>query len=150
MKAALKDADRTVRIAEVERAKDFTSGRGADVVFKCAGGESVPLTLPRATKIVRRGGKVGIIGVCDQGETTFPNGWQRIHMPEITVQQLASCACRGLYVEQGMVVELIGSGALVVDKLITHRFKPDQINGAFETGRCKQYTGPVLAAIWIE
>lgn len=49
-----------------------------------------------------------------------------------------------------MVVDLISSGEVDVARLITHRFKLDQINGAFETARCKQYTGPMFAAISIE
>jgi L-iditol 2-dehydrogenase len=150
MKAALKNADRTFRIAEVERVKGFTSGRGADVVFECAGGESMPMTLPQATKMDRRGGKVGVIGGFDQGEATIPNEWQRIETSEIQNQRSASFACRALYAEQGMVVDLIGSGELDLGKLITQRFKLDQTNGAFETARRKQHTGPVFVAISIK
>lgn len=53
----------------VERVKAFTGGRGADIVFECAGGESMPQTLPQATKMVRRAGKVVIVDGFDAGET---------------------------------------------------------------------------------
>lgn len=34
----------------VERVMQFAEGRGADIVFECAGGESMPQTLPQVTK----------------------------------------------------------------------------------------------------
>src|SRR5690606_4315128 len=55
----------------VERVRQFTDGRGADIVFECAGGESMPTTLPQATKMVRRAGKVVLIGGFDDGETSI-------------------------------------------------------------------------------
>lgn len=43
----------------------MTGGRGADIVFECAGGPSMPETLPLATRLVRRRGKVVIVGGFD-------------------------------------------------------------------------------------
>jgi L-iditol 2-dehydrogenase len=146
-------ADAVVNSAKedpVERVKAFTDGRGADIVFECAGGEAMPMTLPQATKMVRRGGKVVIIGGFDPGETTIPLEWQRIQMSEIQLIPSASFAYRDIYAEQGMVVDLIAGGKLDVGKLITHRFPLDRINEAFETARDKQRTGAVFVAIAIE
>ena len=48
------------------------------------------------------------------------------------------------------VVELIAKGKLPVGKLITHRFKLDEINEAFDVAQEKERTGAVFVAISIE
>jgi L-iditol 2-dehydrogenase len=133
----------------VEAAKRFTDGRGADIVFECAGGDSMPETFPQATKMVRRGGKVVLIGGFDDGETSIPLEWQRIQMSEIQIIPSASFSYRDIYAEQGEVVELIAKGKLPVHKLITHRFTLDQINEAFDVAQKKDETGAVFVAIAI-
>lgn len=131
----------------VERVKAFTGGRGADIVFECAGGESMPQTLPQATRMVRRAGKVVIVGGFDAGETAIPLEWQRIQMSEIQLIPSASFAMHQIYREQGMVLDLIAKGRIDVKKLITHRFPLDRINEAFDTADRKQGTGAVFVAI---
>lgn len=125
----------------------FTGGRGADIVFECAGGPSMPDTLPLATKLVRRGGKVVIIGGFDAGVTEIGLEWQRIQMSEIQLIPTASFAWHGLDKEQGEIVELIGKGKLDAARLITHRFPLDRINEAFSCGEDKDRTGAVFIAI---
>ena len=134
----------------VEAAKQFTDGRGVDIAFECAGGPSMPETLPQATKMVRRGGKVVLIGGFDEGETSIPLEWQRIQMSEIQLIPSASFSYRDIYTEQGEVVELIAKGKLPVKKLITHRFTLDEINEAFDVAQDKQNTGAVFVAITID
>ncbi|MFV1918851.1 zinc-binding dehydrogenase [Sphingomonas sp. MJ1 (PH-R8)] len=131
----------------VERVKAFTGGRGVDIVFECAGGESMPQTLPQATRMVRRAGKVVIVGGFDAGEIAIPLEWQRIQMSEIQLIPSASFAMHQIYREQGMVLDLIAKGRIDVKKLITHRFPLDRINEAFDTADRKQETGAVFVAI---
>jgi L-iditol 2-dehydrogenase len=128
---------------------EFTGGRGADVVFECAGGESMPETLPLATKVARRGGKVVIVGGFDDGDIAIPLEWQRIQMSEIKLVPSASFAFHDIYPEQGMVLELLANGKLDAKSLITHRFALDQINDAFEVADAKNETGAVFVAITI-
>lgn len=145
-------ADAVVHSGEedaVERVQAFTGGRSADVVFECAGGESMPQTLPQATRMARRGGKVVIVGGFDAGATAIPLEWQRIQMSEIQLIPSASFAMHDIYREQGMVLDLISKGRIDVKKLITHRFTLDQINDAFDTADRKQETGAVFVAISI-
>jgi L-iditol 2-dehydrogenase len=130
-------------------AMDWTDGRGCDIVFECAGGPSMPMTLPQATRMVRRGGKIVIVGGFDAGEMSIPLEWQRIQMSEIDLIPTASFAYRDIYTEQGEVVELIAKGKLPVKKLITHRFKLDEINKAFDVDNEKERTGAVFVAITI-
>ena len=127
----------------------FTGGRGADIVFECAGGEAMPRTLPQATRMARRGGKVVIVGGFDAGETSIPLEWQRIQMSEIQLIPSASFAMHDIYREQGMVLDLIAKGRIDVKKMITHRFPLDRINEAFDTADRKHETGAVFVAIEI-
>jgi L-iditol 2-dehydrogenase len=133
----------------ISRVMDFTGGRRADVCFECAGGLSMPETLPLATKLVRRGGKVVVVGGFDAGEIAIPLEWQRIQMSEIEIIMSASFAYRDIYPEQGMVLDLLANGKLDAKSLITHRFDLDHINDAFETADAKEETGAVFVAITI-
>lgn len=133
----------------VEQVMAFTGGRGADIVFECVGGESMPTTLPQATKMVRRAGKVVLVGGFDAGETSIPLEWQRIQMSEIQLIPSASFAMHDIYREQGMVLDLIAKGRIDVKKMITHRFPLDRINEAFDVADRKEETGAVFVAITI-
>ena len=133
----------------VERVAAFTGNRGADIVFECAGGESMPTTLPQATRMVRRAGKVVVVGGFDAGETSIPLEWQRLQMSEIQLILSASFAMHDIYREQGMVLDLIAKGRIDVKPLITHRFDLVDINRAFETAQDKARTGAVFVAIHI-
>lgn len=143
-------ADLTVNLEQDDpeaAIKTFTGERGADIVFECAGGVSMPQTLPLATRLVRRGGKVVIIGGFDAGVTTIGLEWQRIQMSEIQLIPSASFAWHGLDKEQGEIVQMIGNGKLNAKRLITHRFPLDRINEAFTCGENKEQSGAVFIAI---
>src|SRR4051812_42243781 len=122
----------------VAAAKDFTGGRGVDIAFECAGGDAMPKTLPQATQMARRGGSVIIVGGFDSGVVEIGLEWQRIQMSEIQLISSASFSFQGLNAEQGMALELLSKGTLNASKLITHRFKLDQINEAFEVAAAKE------------
>lgn len=131
----------------VALAKDFSDGRGADLCFECAGGPSMPQTLPLATKVVRRGGKVVLVGGFDPGEVSIPLEWQRLQMSEIQILPSASFSFHDIYPEEKMVLELLAKGKLNASKMITHRFDLEQINEAFDTAEDKEKTGAVFVAI---
>jgi L-iditol 2-dehydrogenase len=131
----------------VAAAKEFTGGRGVDIVFECCGGDSMPTTLPQATQMARRGGKVVLVGGFDKGVTEIGLEWQRIQMSEIDLIPSASFAFHGLDAEQGMALELLAKGTLDASRLITHRFDLDQINEAFETAAAKDQTSATFIAI---
>jgi L-iditol 2-dehydrogenase len=143
-------ADRTVRsdqVDPVEAVLSFTGGRGADVVFECAGGLSMPETLPLATRLVRRGGKLVIVGGFDAGETNIALEWQRIQMSEITLIPSASFAFHDIDPEQAEVLELLARGKLRTQPLITHRFPFDRINEAFDVAQAKEETGAIFVCL---
>jgi len=127
----------------------MTDDRGADIVFECAGGESMPDTLPLATRLVRRGGKVVIVGGFDDGAIAIPLEWQRIQMSEITLIPSASFAFYDIHAEQVAVIDLVARGVLKTQELITHRFPLDQINDAFEAAQDRGRTGAIFVGLTI-
>jgi L-iditol 2-dehydrogenase len=133
----------------VAAAKAFTGGRGVDIAFECCGGPSMPTTLPQATAMARRGGKVVIVGGFDAGITEIGLEWQRIQMSEIELIPSASFSFHGLDAEQGTALELLSKDVLNANKLITHRFNLDQINEAFDVAADKSRTGTTFVAIII-
>ncbi len=128
----------------------FTNLRGADIVFECAGGPSMPVTLPQATKYVRRGGEVVIVGGFEEGETSIPLEWQRIQMSEIKLIPSASYAYWDIYPEMQICLDLVAKGKLDAKKMITHSFPLDKINEAFETAHNKEKTGAIFVALTVE
>lgn len=128
----------------------FTNLRGADIVFECAGGPSMPITLPQATKYVRRGGEVVIVGGFEEGETSIPLEWQRIQMSEIKLIPSASYAYWDIYPEMQICLDLVAKGKLDAKKMITHSFPLDKINEAFETANNKDETGAIFVALTVE
>ncbi len=127
----------------------FTGGRGVDVVFECAGGEAMPMTLPQAVSFARIGGKVVIIGGFDKGLVSIPLEWQHIQMAEIQLIPSASYAFRDIYPEMKICLDLLSKGKLNARKMITHQFPIDDINQAFATARDKAHTQSVFVAIHI-
>jgi L-iditol 2-dehydrogenase len=150
--AARLGADRTIHSDDEEpeaAIRALTDDRGADIVFECAGGESMPETLPLATRLVRRGGKVVIVGGFDAGDIAIPLEWQRIQMSEITLIPSASFAFHDIHAEQVEVLDLVARGALQTQALITHRFPLDQINEAFEVAQDRGRTGAIFVGLTI-
>lgn len=131
------------------RVMEFTQGRGADIVYECAGGTAMPMTLPQAVSFARIGGKVVIIGGFDKGAVSIPLEWQHIQMAEIDLIPSASYAFRDIYPEMKICLDLLSKGKLNASKMITHRFPIDEINKAFETARDKEHTNAVFVAIHI-
>ncbi|MEK9213043.1 zinc-dependent alcohol dehydrogenase [Sphingomonas sp. 2378] len=143
-------ADRIVRSdrEDAEAAvRAMSDGRGADIVFECAGGTSMPETLPLATRLVRRGGRVVIVGGFNDGPIAIPLEWQRIQMSEITLIPSASFAFHDIHAEQVEVLDLLVRGKLKTRELITHRFPLDRINEAFETAQDRRRTGAIFVGL---
>lgn len=130
-----------------KRVMDFTGNRGVDITFECAGGPSMPVTLPQATSITRRGGSVLIVGGFEAGEVAIGLEWQRMQMSEIKLIPSASYSFWGIYPEMQMCLDLLAKGQLNAKKLITHSFPLEEINKAFETANQKEKTGAVFVAL---
>jgi L-iditol 2-dehydrogenase len=132
-----------------KKVMEFTSGRGVDIAFECAGGLSMSETLPQATSFARIGGKVVIVGGFDKGKIAIELEWQSIQMKEIQLIPSASYSFWGIYPEMQMSLDLLAKGKLNAKKLITHSFSLDEINKAFETAQNKEETNAVFVALTI-
>ncbi|WP_295768708.1 zinc-binding dehydrogenase [uncultured Mucilaginibacter sp.] len=132
-----------------QRVLDFTNNKGVDIAFECAGGPSMPVTLPQAISGTRIGGKVVIVGGFDPGLTAIPLEWQHIQMAEIKLITSASYSFWGIHSEMKMCLDLVAKGKLNAKMLITHTYELENINEAFETAQDKAKTGAVFVALKI-
>jgi L-iditol 2-dehydrogenase len=133
----------------VEKVKEFTNGRGADIVFECAGGTAMPMTLPEAIECSRIGGKVVVVGGFEKEQKNIEINWSRLQMSEIKLIMSASYAYWDIYPEMQMSLDLLAKGKLNAKKMITHNFSLDDINNAFETAQNKEQTHATFVALTI-
>ncbi|MBB5394747.1 zinc-binding dehydrogenase [Mucilaginibacter sp. AK015] len=132
-----------------EKVMQFTGNRGADIVFECAGGSAMPITLPQAVTYSRVNGKVVIVGGFEKDQKLIEMDWSRIQMSEIKLIPSASYSFWDIYPEMQISLDLVANGKLNAKKLITHNFPLDKINEAFETARNKEETGAVFVALTV-
>jgi len=130
-----------------ERIMELTGGRGADIVFECAGGEHMPETLELATSVTRIGGKVVVVGGFEKGKVPIELNWQQLQMSQIQLVFSASYAFWDIYPEMKICLDLLSKGKLNAAKMITHSFDLGQINEAFETAHNKAETGALFVAL---
>jgi L-iditol 2-dehydrogenase len=133
-----------------QKLMEFTGNRGADIVFECAGGTAIPITLPQAVSFTRIGGKVVIVGGFEKDQKSIELDWSHIQMAEIQLIPSASYSYWGIYPEMQMSLDLLAKGKLNAKKMITHSFTLDEINKAFETARNKEETNAVFVALKVE
>ena len=93
--------------------RDLTEGRGVDKVIECVGGDQDE-TLPQAVKGVKDGGLVVVVGSFAQDRATIP-------IIDFKFSEKRIIGSQGMPEGYGGIFELIGSGELDVQPLITHR-----------------------------
>jgi L-iditol 2-dehydrogenase len=126
---------------------EFTNGRGADIVFECAGGTAMPITLPNAVAFVRIGGKIVIVGGFEKDQKDIQLNWIHMQMAEIKLIMSASYSYWDIYSEMQMSIDLLAKGKLNAKKMISHSFSLDDINKGFETAEQKETTQAVFVAL---
>ena len=114
-------------IAAPDEAKDVvldvTDGRGADLGLEAAGLES---TLSRTIDLTKVGGEILVFGTLTGGSGGLP--YYQFYYKELTIYNPR--AAQPTDYERG--IRLVASGALDVEKIITHRFSLEEAVGAFE------------------
>lgn len=130
-----------------EKVMEFGRGRGADVVFECAGGESMATTLPQACSYVRIGGQVVVVGGFEEDPSSIPLPWQHIQKGEIQISMSASYAYWDIDPEMQMCIDLVSKGKLNAKKLISHHVQLDEINKGFEIADAKDRSHCTFVAI---
>ena len=108
---------------------------GLDVVFECAGQQE---TLDQAAALLKPGGTLLIVGIPELDRVSFDPHLLRRHELEVkSVRRQNNCVAPA--------IELIASGAVSVDPLVTHRFPLAETKSAFDL--VASYGGGVIKAI---
>lgn len=95
---------------------------GVDVAFECAGQQE---TLDQAVDVLKAGGKLMLVGIPREDRVSF--AIDKIRRKEITlvnIRRQNGCT--------GQAIDLVASRKVRPDFMVTHRFKLDQIQEAFE------------------
>ncbi|MBE0532338.1 MAG: zinc-binding dehydrogenase [Rhodospirillales bacterium] len=125
--AAAKGADAVVNFEKVEpvqAVRDLTGGLGVDEVFECSG---APGTFAQAVRMVRKGGKVSLLGV--------PPDTVREELPfkYIVHNEIAIFGSRANPNVSRKIIEMMGAGLIKVKDLITHTFPLEEFATALDT-----------------
>lgn len=109
---------------DVDVAKEVRklTGKGADIAFECIGN---PKTMELAFKTVRNGGRFVIVGYT---EHTMTLNASRVMYREMEVVGSLGCPL----VEYPKVIEMVRTGKIQVESMVSKRFSLDQINEGFD------------------
>lgn len=103
----------------------LTNGRGVDVAIEALGSQS---TFELCLKVLRPGGVLSSLGVYS-GKLTMPLDAFHAGLGDI---EIVSTLCPGGKERMRRLMSVVGSGAIDLRQLVTHRFKLDQIEEAYE------------------
>jgi threonine dehydrogenase-like Zn-dependent dehydrogenase len=93
-----------------------------DVAFECAGQQE---TLDQAVDVLKPGGKLMLVGIPREDRVSF--AIDKIRRKEITIVNIRrQNGCTG------RAIDLVASQKVRPDFMVTHRFKLDQVQDAFE------------------
>jgi len=111
-----------------ERVNDLTDGGGADIAFVAVGAGSA---LRQALHVVRKKGQVTVVGI-------FP-GMVELPITDVVRREITLAGAydaKPVNFEQS--IELLMSGAVNAEELITHRFSLDEAEEAFQIADSKR------------
>jgi len=103
----------------------LTGGRGVDVAIEALGTQE---TFELCLKVVRPGGVVSSLGVYS-GKLTMPLEAFHAGLGDVSI---VSTLCPGGKERMRRLLSVVASGALDLRPLVTHRFKLDQIEEAYD------------------
>jgi len=121
-------ADHVVNFREkdpVEEIMRLTDGRGVDVAIEALGTQS---TFQSALRVLRPGGTLSSLGVYS-GDLTIPLGPFSAGLGDL---KIVTTLCPGGKERLRRMMAVIGSGRVDLKPLVTHRFKLEQIEQAYD------------------
>jgi len=108
---------------------------GVDIVYECAGQQD---TLDEAVELLRPGGKLMLVGIPRIERISFPiDILRRKELTLINVRRQNDCTQKA--------IDLIASGKIHADFMITHRFELEQVQQAFDM--VARYSDGVVKAL---
>jgi threonine dehydrogenase-like Zn-dependent dehydrogenase len=121
-------ADHSVNFKEVDPVAEImrlTDGRGVDVAIEALGTQS---TFESALRVLRPGGTLSSLGVYSS-DLTIPLGPFGAGLSDLS---LVTTLCPGGKERMRRLMSTISAGRVDLRPLVTHRFKLDQIEQAYE------------------
>ena len=113
--------------------EELTGGKGADVIFECAGNA---VAFEQAQQMTHRGGKIVVVGLYEQ-----PVTWNPVNIVTNDIDFIGI----GLRFDLPGAISLMKAGKADTRPLITHRFPLSRIKEAMET----QATSPEAVKVII-
>ena len=116
------DASKTDPVEEIMR---LTNGRGVDVAIEALGTQA---TFEAALRVLRPGGTLSCLGVYSK-DLTIPLGAFSAGLGD---NKIVTSLCPGGKERMRRLMSVIASGRIDLQPMVTHRFKLDQIEQAYE------------------
>lgn len=110
------------KVDPVEAVRELTGGRGVDEAFECSGATG---TMNQAINMVKKGGKVGLLGVPGDVQEAVP-------FKLIVHNEIMITGSRADPNTMWRIVGMISSGALDVKDLVTHTFPIEKYQEALD------------------
>ena len=120
----------------MEEVRRLTQGKGVDAVYEGVGGRTDVMN--QAVKMCRLGGNVIMTGIFD-GER--PIDLLTMLFNEVSILSANSYSSTGLKRDYRIAVDLLASGKVKHDFVVTHRFPHSQWRDAVATAFDKKGTG---------
>ncbi len=112
------------KVDPVEAVQGLTGSLGVDEAFECSGAEG---TFQQAVRMVRRGGRVGLLGVPQK------NIEEKIPFAYLVSNEISVFGSKANPNVSKKIISLISTGQLVVKDLVTHTFPLEEFTDALET-----------------
>lgn len=131
------------RVDPVKAILDLTGGEGADVIFESVGGRAP--TISQAVNMAMPGGSICIIGIFAEGpqELDTRAGYRK----EVTITWANSYSYWNGRSEYMIAMDLVASGRVKAEPLITHHFPLERINEAFVAADDKRGSGAMKVLV---
>lgn len=109
----------------MEQILELTDGRGVDVAIEALGTQN---TFESALRVLRPGGILSSLGVYS-GDLRIPLGAFAAGLGDL---KIVTTLCPGGKERMRRLMAVVGSGRIDLKPLVTHRFKLDQIEEAYD------------------
>ncbi len=107
----------------VESVRKLTNGFGVDEVLECSGASVAPV---QGMKMLKRGGKMGLVGHYHDPELKIPN------LTDMITNELTIYGSRANPGVSEAVISMLARGVINGDSLVTHRFPLEQYETALD------------------
>jgi L-iditol 2-dehydrogenase len=108
----------------VKTIEDLTGGIGCDEVFECSGAAG---TLDQAIHIVKRGGKIGLVGI------PAPGSMEPIPNRMVVIKEIAIQGSRANPNVMDKLLSMLAAGTVSFDDIVTHSFQLKDFKRALDT-----------------